>query len=630
MPLQDLVLNSLSGGMNDTDSPNELPEDQCVLAENVEFFGSALGERRNGCGALSISGSGLTGTTIVHLSQWFPDNDVLDPEFIAISSTPGTSAVVSARTAGTWADITPTDALNTTIANIYDIVTVSVNDKLFMAYRSAQDRLHVRDAVSGLRRTGMATPGAAPTGANTGAGSYATIRYFRVRFTEKSGSTVIRRSEFSAVLSFTPSGSGTGVIITKPATVTEGETHWELEASTDNALFYRIADTAVGTTTVTDSTAFATGYSSNPLSHSSGAYGLQPSARYLAADGDRLLGAGHWTDATKQSQVWWSAVFNDPGVGNDERLPTVTTGGAAITTNTNIDNYENGPITGMIAGEYGTVYVFKWSAIYKLVRTGDNTRAYEAITITKRVGAIKGSIVRGVTEYGANAIYFVDPLIGPCRLSPNGPQQITGLRSTWGRVNTQATNLVARGCYYPYKQQVHWWVAVDGENQPGLKLVLQVSELRQGEDNTVGRGWSLATGRIAQARAVAVFTEVVSIDGVVSLSERPFIGLTTPDYIQRCDVEETDAGAPYVAVLRTRPYIVAGLLNRWGAMTAALLATANSSANLVIKFIRDFGLETNQITTDLKPAGSETLVVKTFNDLRMSNATIVQIEFTDP
>ena len=127
-----------------------------------------------------------------------------------------------------------------------------------------------------------------------------------------------------------------------------------------------------------------------------------------------------------------------------------------------------------------------------------------------------------------------------------------------------------------------------------------------------------------------MFTEVVSIDGVVSLSERPFIGLTTPDYIQRCDVEETDAGAPYVAVLRTRPYIVAGLLNRWGAMTAALLATANSSANLVIKFIRDFGLETNQITTDLKPAGSETLVVKTFNDLRMSNATIVQIEFTDP
>jgi|GEM_PF-6395573 len=40
--------------MNDTDPAISLPDDQCVLAENVEFFDSMLGERRKGTSAVTL------------------------------------------------------------------------------------------------------------------------------------------------------------------------------------------------------------------------------------------------------------------------------------------------------------------------------------------------------------------------------------------------------------------------------------------------------------------------------------------------------------------------------------------------------------------------------------------------
>lgn len=711
----DVLIGSLRGGQNDTDAPTALAEDQCVLAENVEFFSSALGERRNGCGPLDITGSTLdTQTAITHLSQWFPANNVLVPEFIAISAVPGTSAVIAKRTNGVWSAIAPVDALGVTIPDIYEVVTQSLNGKLFIAYHSAQDRLHVWDGTT-LRRAGLAQP-APPTAANFGAGSYSHVRYFRQRNVIKSGTGVIlARSEPSTTLTFTPSGSGSAARITKSATL-EAETHWEVEGSEDNILFYRIASLAIATSTYddtvslsntmtataviahpgyvqlsdkaatknlggaisngtySDGTTFAlrgwVGYNgagahiaegawTNPLtagdvyfasqdvalaceaaagiatnyadvgvlSEDVGEYTLLPSARFLGVDGDRLIFAGHWTDLSKQSQVGWTAVFNDPGVGNDERLP------ASVNNTVNLDNYDKGPITGLGASENGSWYVFKYVGIFKMVRTGDATRAYDVLPISKSRGALKGSIIKGVDENGTGCFYFLDPRLGPSRLGSGGLQTIVGLRTTWGRVNLNGGSVVTRGCFYPFKQQVKWWVAVDGGDRPSLLLTLQVNELRPlavAGINGIGRGWSTATGRITQATAVAVLTEVVNINGVTSVSERPFIGLTGPDFIQRCDTLSADAGVTYKATIRTRPYLVAGLLNRWGAMTGALLATANASASVVVKLIRDLNLETASVTTALSATSTETHVVKRLDNLALSNATLLQVEFSDP
>jgi hypothetical protein len=162
--------------------------------------------------------------------------------------------------------------------------------------------------------------------------------------------------------------------------------------------------------------------------------------------------------------------------------------------------------------------------------------------------------------------------------------------------------------------------------------VLQVSELQSTGNGGARRGWSLATGRIAQANAVTIFNETVVEEGLTVLREMPFIGLdsTNSDYIQRCDVGITDAGTAYVAVIRTKPFFLGGLLNRWGAMCGTLLAAANSAAGIVVKFIRDYSIETNQKTGNLAPVGTEEFVVVDFDDLNISDNRAVQIEFTDP
>ena len=647
MPAQntDISITSLRGGANNTDPPNSLPEDQCVLAENCEFFSSMMGERRNGCAALNIAGTSILNETVVcHLSQWYPLNDVLNPEFIVGSATPTASIFLTKRTLGVWSDITQNDAIDFSNNDIYKIQTQALTGELFIAYHSAVDRLHVWDSTI-LRRAGIAQP-AAPTAADEGIGvTFKAVRYYRVRYTLVAGGIVIARSEPSLSLTFTPSGTGAGATITKPANLTgETYTNWEIEASADNATFYVLASQIIGTTTYTDTVQDftqtpvpAVSYNaSGPLSEAIGSYTLLPSAKYLAVDGDRLVFAGHWTDVTRQSQIGWTPVTTDPGVGNHERFPIVTTGGTPIVSSLQLDNYNGGPITGIASSVYGSWYAFKWDHIYMLVRTGDPTSAYSVITLSQTQGAIPGSIVKGVDENGSAVIYFLDPALGPSRVGPGGIEVIDGQYSTWGRVNLEAANVQACGIFYPYKQQVHWWVPVDGADSPNLKMILQVSSIQQVSGVTagaggVGRGWSTATGLISQAFCASVFTELVTINSLNSISERPFIGLTSTGtaFVQRCDVEITDNGTTYLATILTKPYFVTGLLNRWGVMNVALLATANATATMNVSIVRDFGVETSQtVAVSLAPVGSETFVVKSLDNLVMSGATAIQFQFT--
>jgi hypothetical protein len=86
--------------------------------------------------------------------------------------------------------------------------------------------------------------------------SFKSVRYYRQRSVYVSGTTVLRRSEPSTVLTFTPVGTKNGATITKGADASgELSTHWEIEASLDNANFYRLARTINATTTYVDNTA---------------------------------------------------------------------------------------------------------------------------------------------------------------------------------------------------------------------------------------------------------------------------------------------------------------------------------------------------------------------------------------
>lgn len=623
-----VVIESLRGGMNNTDPANMLAPDECVLMENVEIFFSTMGERRQGCIPLNLAGSGLENqAAIVHISEWFPTNVQTLPEWWAVGATVGVSVSVARRDPSrVWHAITPDDAILSTTPYIYSIQNQPLTGIIplnFFTYASAVDRMHVWDGTY-LRRSGLAAPTLAPTGSDTGGGAYATVRYFRVRFVEKDGlGRILRRSEPSPSLPFTPSGAGSGAVVTRPALVNEHETHWELEAAEDNATFYRIASTAVGTVSVTDSTAYATGYSGlGPLSEDVGTYLLVPSVRFLAADSDRLLFGGHQTDSARQSSVYWSPVFNDPGAGNFERLPL------SVNNSVNLDNGAGGPLTGISSAINGVWYAFKWSRIYAMVRTNNLARAYEAMTLSSTQGAVPGSIFEGGDEAGRSCIYFLDPMTGPMRVGPMGLQSLSGLRTTWGRVNLHAS-LPSCGVYYPYKQQAIWWIPVDGSDTPNLVIKNQITAMTA-KDGIVRRGWTTATGRIAEALCAAALTEVTLASGVDSLSARPCIGLSAPDLVQICDVGSTDAGDAFIATILTRPYIIVDLLNRWGVMCASCLAGPSTTTKVQVTLIRDFGKEFKQVTMDLVPEGLESFVIKDLDDLRISDARVVQIQFNDP
>lgn len=720
-----LLITSHRGGYNDTDPPNALNPDECTNALNVEFFDSLLGERRAGTATLDLTSSGLTTEThAVHISQWFPTNVPTLPEYIAISATPGASVKAARRnTSGVWSALSPNDAIDNAAPGIFAIVTQALNGKIFIAYKSAQNRLHCWDGTS-WRRVGLAAP-SPPTGADTGtAGTFSGTRYYRIRITVMSGSTVLLRSEPSTVLTFVPSKTKNGATITKPSLPGEGETHWEIEASLDNANWYRLSQIVVATTTYTDNVMGPKAYPTSPpsapvstdgtgityvllsdqaaqlnltgtvsngqysngtdiagrgwigydasdvyislsttmawsvnsswfaspdvaavleqsasggngqdyadvgtLSDAVGAYLTIQSARYLCVDGDRLVYGGHWTDASQMSTVGWSPVTGDPGVGNSERAPIVTTGGTAITTQAFLDNYDGGPLTGLAASTFGSWYGFKWQGIYCAVRTNNVLNAYDIQKTNSNRGALPGSVIRGSDANGVGIIFVLDPFVGPCAILAGGVvKEIRGLRETWKRVNTKATSVVCCGCWYPRKQQVIWLVSVDGGNSPAFGIKLQTSELREMPDGRLGRGWSLIDGHAAAAYCMAALTTTV---GNLT-TDIPFIGRSGSDLFQRCDTGTDDNGTSYAGTVTGRPHYIAGLLQKWGSLTASLLANVNASGSVKLNLIRDTGVETLPGSAQsLVAVGSETQIIKDMDDSTISEARAVQIQLTD-
>lgn len=633
--MADLSLTSLRGGFDDETPIHQLDPDQMTRAINVELFHAACGERRQGMETLDLTGASLNDETgMVFLGEHLPTGVITNAELWGISATPGVSVSVARRNAGVWATVAPDDAITTTSPNIYTIQAQILNGKYFFAYPSAQDRLHVWDG-SNLRPSGLSQPGAAPTAVDDGgAGTFVGTRYYRTREVIKSGSTVLVRSEPSSVLTFAPLGTRIGATVTKPATANTRATHWELEASPDNANFYRIASTIIGTTTFDDQNASGTYPTVGTLSDAIGAYGLQPSARYLNVDEDRLLWFGHYTDTSKLSQFGWSPVGAAPGAGNAERLPIVDTGGTPVSNVRNVDPTVGGEGTGVSAAVNGAGYLFKLAGIYRYSRTLDETLAYTVDRITGAIGALPGSVVDGVDELGRACVYFIDPQTGPWRIGLFGLQRIKGLKTTWRRANTNASKVICRGVYYPDKQQVIWVFAADTNDSPTFGIRLQVTEVRS-EAGICRRGWTVFDGDMAKAYTLCILHELVTGDPTSlskSLRARPFGGYVSPNFIQRWDTGTTDNGVAYKAWIRTKPFFLGGLLQKFGASMASLLAASNATFSLVVNLLVDLGRDTSNlpVTTTLLPDGNEPVTVKNLDALVASEALSITIEFKDP
>lgn len=621
--MPDLVVTTLRGGMNNTDPAIAIPDDQCVLAQNVEFVSSMLGERRLGTAAIALPSFLSVRDRIPFGFRHLPTADETEAQCWLMGYTTSPSAATLGYKTTSWTQVTISDTPVLTGFAPYQWQAVTLHSKMHLCYRTDFDGMHTWDGTS-LRRMGLAEPDP-PTAADSGgAGTLAGVRYGRIRIVTVSGTTVLTRSEPSTALTFTPGGSNAAITWTRPTLPGESETHWEIELSTDNALFYMISRIAIATTTYSDTATYAAGYSSGTLSEDIGEYTRPWDARFVTVDEDRLIWGGSFEDTELDSTVGWSPVYTAPGVGNDERMDDTTTPTLAL------DTSRHGRLTGLSDPMMGAIWATKQHAIYKLTRTGNADKAYDADKFSDALGALEGSLVSGVDEQGQPCLYAIDQEQGPYRIGVGGIKRCgEDLRSTWNAMNVDATKVVVSRVYYPAKKQVIWNLATGSSNVPDTAIVLHVDKSRSFADG-VRKGWSVWTGTRAAALRMFLFADNIE-DGVArSRALVPFACLDAGE-VHQCDTGIDDDDTAYAATLTTKPFVMGSILHQFEVRAAALLATAVTDAAVDVTCVRDFGLEETRTVENVTftAADAETDVIRLLDDFKGAEMHVAQFSIAD-
>jgi hypothetical protein len=618
-----LALTDLRGGMNDTDPPMLLGDRQVVDAVNVDYYDGGLCRKRGGTRPVSYTYTGGPyAAAITSLAIHTPATGDLDAVLWAMDNLGNLGGQVTGGGDTEFA-VQSTDAA---LGNRNSLVGVSFNSKFFLAYDTvAVNRLHCWDGTT-FRRVGVATP-AAPTAADSGAGAYAeTIRYYKVSYAEKSGTTVVRRSELSPVLSHTPGPGHAGVTVTKPATITEGETHWELWGSADNLVFYFIVATVVGTTTYVDSAA--------PSSYSAGAVEPlvnsnlpPPAAKYIVTDGNRLIMAGcHQTSGgyitPKNSRVWFTPVLGSLDIGDDERIP--------------LDHYldldeQDGSIISGLAYYENAVWVFKTRSIWKLIPTGNSATPYQATCFSRKIGTLSHhTILHAPDQNGDDALYFLSAR-GPMRLGVGGVAFVGHGISRWWDACSGYAFLAAwrhHSVYHEDKSQIWWWMY--GSASDTRLWILDVSGTGYG-------AWSSYVG----TALTSVYCSIYSawLETAPNDHRKPLVGCQGAYWqILALDTGTQDitstvygGGDPktttaFQAYLTTKPYALGGIGRNFGLGAGHLVAREAEGVTITVTTVCDYGLETRTSTVDLSPEASETAVIRKLEG--MDGAGLNAVQFT--
>jgi hypothetical protein len=630
-------ISDLTGGLNDKDAPQDLPLNQCQTAQNVEWHTTKFAQRRQGgTNAISTTEPWPANATLLSLVRHTPSADEGAAELFGFSNaSPWTGRMaagnqfVSVTTTDTWAD-----------APMKFINGVSLNGKLFLAGDTAQDRLHVWDGTN-LRRVGLPAPVAAPTVANTGAGSYAaTLRYYKVHFVNTATGQV---SELSAAVSFTPSGTGTHARVTRPTAPGEGENFWRLFGSPDGINYYDINAALVATTTIDDNiapSAYATQVPAFAGFPTDAGYFTAPhSAKYLLADEDRLLLLSSWETASMASAVMWTPVLGttptEYQATDDERVPP--------SNRLDLDRSDGGGITGgaILAG---VIYVFKLSQIYRLDRTGDVDRPYRPVPITKTLGAVSHkSLVVGEDDAGAPCLYFMSRR-GPYRITSDGIIEYLGrdIETLIGTISFLTSLTPVFGVWHGTKRQVHWWLTTAAAGPgawPNRKLVFHARHGHRTESREVHGGMAVHLDGAAECSAAVMFAN--TLGATMSLDLKPYCaqvftaGLPDGPVLKYdADGVTTDRGTlatTYTARVRTACFPPGGAGMKGGVTQVYVRGTPSNRA-LAVDVTKDDGADTRSATVDMPAAGSPTrtrVTEKVDGDALAADAMYVDLTLDD-
>lgn len=592
--------------MDGTTPPHALAQNQCVQATNVDWDGATLARKRNG--VESVTTSNMTGLGAINwVFRHVPGGDETVAEVWAYNA-----GTVLWRMAGgsTFASVTLSDTITSSA-----VCGVSYNGKLFLAYNSTADRLHVWDG-SNERRVGLAAPSSAPTIVQS-AGAATDIRRYRAVALHISGSDTIRRGEPSAA-------SSNEDLAAQRATATfagapsEGETHWELQVSSDDDSFatWWVVGQDVVANTIVDNNASITTLDPAP---EEGLYRTLPSGRFLLVDENRLLVSGSFesTNATLNSRVWFTPVLGSSDIGDDERYINTST----IKGWVDIDRGSGGPITGKGGPLYGHVYVFKRSAIYKLVRTGNDVTPYQVVVISRAIGCLAHRTIRmGEDEGGNPCLYFLSAR-GPYRIGINGLEYlgraVEHVITTLTAAPTElATNFTL---YYPQRHQVWWWLATGGTDGNNKLIVYDIKR----------RAWSEFTGRISACHHGDLIP--TSLGATMARTLKPGLGYQASAVtLYRADVGTADDGNAFQAFVTSRAYTLGEIGMYVGIQKAFLRAKAAAGVTIRLSLVPDFGATATRTSdVSIAAAGSETRVTKTFSDARTARSLALQFTLGD-
>lgn len=607
-----------------------LQDHQVVEALNVDWAESAVGRKRPGSTALAMTGGTAPTTSIEAIFRHVPGSLESEAELWLVDA--AATPVVKRLTGGTtWADVTMPDVISSAPQ---EVDAVSFNGKLFLAFDSIVDQLHVYDAGLSspkVRRVGLNAT-LAPTATNTGSGSYtALLRYYRIYWTQITSGRTVRRSESSPSVSFTPSGSGTHARVAHPGVPNEDATHWNIEISLDNVNWYELTSVVVATGTYDDNSAVATYILTATVSnYAAGLYGMPPSARYLLTDGNRLLMGGTWelsgsNSSGRTSRVWFTPVLGDADKGDDERIPNTTTRKNWV----DLNESDGGAITALAGPLNGIPFAGKYRQLWKLIPTGDVLAPYQPRKLTDAVGIIhKKAACLGEDELGRPALYFMSHK-GPYRYGAEGLQYIgRDNEDIWRVMNLAASKSVAQLVWYADLHQVWVFVATGSATDPDVKMLFDVQLGRPDSLGQVRGGWAKHTGPQASARCSVMFANTVG--ATMSRDLRPYIGKPAAAEIWKCySSATTDASTAYQAYLTTKPIYVTGDIRRYVGLGEPSVIAKVGTPTLTVTMSRDFGVETRSGTTTIAAVGSETRVIKKVEGLEWEQVRVAQVTVGD-
>jgi hypothetical protein len=499
---------------------------------------------------------------------------------------------------------------------------VSLHGKYFLSLDGIlyADRMLVWDGTI-LRWGGISQPPVL-TVANTGVGAYTGTRYFRYRLTQTSGSTILRRSEPCTNVTFTPSGTGSGALLTLPTAISaptfannEGWTTWEIEASIDGANFYVIATQPIATNTYTDSAAFgpATYVVAANLSELIGNYVPMLSVRHLTWDEDRLMGGGSRTTAASDSRVYWTPLTADFGVGNDERVPTPVGSRYFL----DLDGLNGGRLNMQLPATFGGILCFKDQRVYKLLRTGRPTKAYDSQLLTPARGAMPRAAIYGTDHKGQPCVYFWDQNVGGVAFGSLGFVDLHQNRRRFVQTVNKAATTSVVVMFYPKHWLVWFFVSTAANLTPNYVLCFNARQQTTTDyDGNMGK---VVSGTIFKDRT--------------SLEMRPYTVTTVPNVspIVESDKGINDDGTYFRGYFTSKAYQAGQLFRNWRVKGAILFGKAATGVSIGIGLIRDTGAERIDKIGSIDPGGAGNTFVSTpIDDAFISEAKQVTVEIGDP